>query len=63
MNHVKNAAKGKTFISCEKVIYNCEKCTGKNECILCKDGYIFNENNITCVSEIPSCKNYDIMNR
>ena len=51
---------GKTFISCEKVIYNCEKCTGKNECILCKDGYIFNENNITCVSEIPSCKNYDI---
>ena len=51
---------GKSYTSCENAITNCIKCTGKNECLLCKEGYIFNENNITCVSEIPSCKNYDI---
>ena len=51
---------GKSYTSCENAISNCIKCSGKNECLLCKEGYIFNENNITCVSEIPSCKNYDI---
>ena len=51
---------GKSYTSCENAITNCIKCTGKNECLLCKEGYIFNENNITCTSEIPSCKNYDI---
>ena len=51
---------GKSYTSCENAITNCIKCTGKNECLLCKEGYIFNENNIACVSEIPSCKNYDI---
>ena len=53
---------GKSYISCEKVINNCEKCSGKNECLLCKKGYILNENNLTCAIDIPSCKNYDINN-
>ena len=50
---------GKKYFSCEKVIENCEKCKERNECLLCKKGYIYNDKNITCVSEISSCIKYD----
>ena len=51
---------GKIYISCAKVIDNCEKCKNRNECSLCKKGYIYNEKNKACKSEIVSCKIYDI---
>ena len=51
---------GKIYISCDKAIENCEKCKNKNECLLCKNGYIYNEKNKACKPEISSCKIYDI---
>ena len=51
---------GKKYFSCEKIINYCEKCKERNECLLCKNGYIYNDNNISCVPEISSCKKYDI---
>ena len=50
---------GKSYLSCEFVITNCEECQGRKKCILCKTGYIFNDINFTCVEEISSCKKYD----
>ena len=50
---------GKTFISCESVIFNCEKCKERKECLSCKNGYIYNEKNITCIKAISSCEKYD----
>ena len=51
---------GKTFISCDKVIDNCEKCKERKECLSCKNGYIYNEKNNTCIIQISSCIKYDM---
>ena len=51
---------GKTFISCEKVIDKCEKCKERKECLSCKNGYIYNDKNNTCILQISSCIKYDI---
>ena len=50
---------GKTFISCSKAIENCDKCRNKSICLECNDGYLYNQNNLTCMSSISSCKIYD----
>ena len=44
--------------SAENAIANCEKCKGRRECLYCKDGYFFNDKNLTCVKIlfISSCK-------
>ena len=39
---------GKIYISCDKVIENCDKCRGRNNCILCKEGYIIDKDNTIC---------------
>ena len=51
---------GKIYISCDKAIENCEKCKNRDECLLCKNGYIYNEKSKACKPEISSCKIYDI---
>ena len=51
---------GKNYFTCNKVIQNCNKCTERSECLECNNGYIFNQFNISCSVEIPSCKIYDV---
>ena len=51
---------GKNYYSCNKVIENCDKCNGRNECLFCNEGYIFNQFNITCSLEIQGCYKYEI---
>ena len=37
---------GKKYISCDQAIPNCLKCEGRDNCIKCKDGYIFEDSNL-----------------
>ena len=39
---------GKSYISCEKVIDNCNKCKERNYCLGCKEGYIVDKDNSLC---------------
>ena len=50
---------GKTYISCEKAISNCEKCENRNNCISCLEGYKYIAENLKCEDIISSCKIYD----
>jgi len=50
---------GKTYISCEETIINCIKCDRRDFCIVCKDGYKFDQENIICNLKIPHCKTFD----
>ena len=51
------------FYSCEKNLKNCEECLNKNECIKCKDGYFFkNEDKTQCYNSIEEKKYYSEKN-
>ena len=39
---------GKKYISCNEAIPNCLKCTDRNHCITCKEGYIIENDNSVC---------------
>ena len=49
---------GKTYTKCENIIENCLKCENRENCFLCKDGYLLE--NKECNIKIPHCKIFDI---
>ena len=51
---------GKTYTNCETAIDNCLKCHNRNECYLCKNGFILENGNTECNSKIAHCKTFDI---
>ena len=51
---------GKSFTKCESAIENCIKCDNKDNCDLCKGGYLFDDVVKKCNSTIPYCNKFDI---
>ena len=51
---------GKTYTNCDTAIHNCIKCHNRNECYLCKNGFLLENGNTECNPKIAHCKAFDI---